>query len=410
MEGSGSPLKSSSAPEKKEGFLGFSRTIYLLGASNLVMSAGRSAAWLFLPILLYTAYNLSFLYVGFLIALVIPVSLVASLAGGAASDRYGRRPFVAYPPLANAVVSIMLFMFWNHGLLVVMGLWAANTFLGNVGGGAQNAIMTDVSDEKRRMSVFSVLRIFGNVGFAISPALGGLLASYYGIPVVFLVSGIAALTGGLLLTLFLEETRVETTPATQPLGKRMSFPFHDPLFLALGFLGIGLTLASGQFGTALSLFAVGVRHFSYEEVGVLYSLNGIIVVTLQMPISWGVKRHHLYWMAVGTLCYGAAFMMFYAGTLYAFFLVAMGVLTIGENLVSPLQNTIIAALASKDNRGSYFGAYSAVTNGASVFAPPLGTLLLGTGNPLMLWGTISLLTVFVAAGYLILRTRMPQVP
>jgi MFS family permease len=410
MQGSDSALQSTAAPGKKEGFLGFSRTIYLLGASNLVMSAGRSAAWLFLPILLYTAYNLSFLYVGFLIALVIPVSLLASLVGGAASDRYGRRPFVAYPPLANALVSILLFAFWNQGLLVVMGLWAANTFLGNVGGGAQNAIMADVSEEHRRMSVFSVLRIFGNVGFAISPALGGLLASYYGIPVVFLISGIAALSGGLLLTLFLEETRHETTPTPQPLRERVSFPFHNSLFLALGCLGIGLTLASGQFGTALSLFSVGVRHFSYEQVGVLYSLNGIIVVTLQMPIAWGVKRNHLLWMAIGTLCYGAAFMLFYVGTLYAIFLVGMGILTIGENIVSPLQNTIVAALAGKDSRGSYFGAYSAITNGASIFAPPIGTLLLGTGNPLILWGTIALLTVAVAIGYLVLRKRMPQVP
>jgi MFS family permease len=398
------------APGNDDGFLGFSRTIYLLGTSNLVMSAGRSAAWLFLPILLYTAYHLSFLYVGLLVSLVIPVSLIAALVGGAASDRYGRRPFVAYPPLANAVVSLLLFTFWNQGLVVVMGLWAANTFLGNVGGGAQNALMTDVSEESRRMSVFSLLRIFGNVGFAIAPALGGLLATQFGIPVVFLVAGVAALAGGLLLTLFLEETHREDAPSARPLRERASFPFHDSMFLALGVLGIGLTLAAGQFGTALTLFSVGVRHFSYEQVGWLYSLNGIIVVTLQMPIAWGLRRQHLVWMAVGTLCYGAAYMLFYVGTVYAAFLIAMGVLTIGENVVSPLQNTIVAALATKDDRGSYFGAYTAITNGANVFAPSLGTLLLGTGNGLALWGTFALLTVTVAAGYLALRRWLPRLP
>jgi MFS family permease len=398
------------ATGKDDGFLGFSRTIYLLGASNLVMSAGRSAAWLFLPILLYTSYHLSFLYVGVLVSLVIPVSLIAAIVGGAASDRYGRRPFVAYPPLAYALVSLLLYLFWSHGLTVVMGLWAANMFLGNVGGGAQNALMTDVSEESRRMSVFSVLRIFGNVGFAIAPALGGLLASQFGIPVVFLVACVAALGGGLLLTLFLEETHQESTASSRPLRERATFPFHDSTFLALGVLGIGLTLAAGQFGTALTLFSVGVRHFSYEQVGWLYSLNGIIVVTLQMPISWGLKRQHLLWMAIGTLCYGAAFMFFYVGTAYAVFLVAMGILTVGENVVSPLQNTIVAAMASEEHRGSYFGAYSAITNGANVFAPSMGTLLLGTGNALALWGTFAVLTAVVAAGYLALRKRLPQLP
>jgi len=395
-------------PDPEVGPSGFSRPIYLLGASNLVVSAGRSAAWLFLPVLLYTAYHLSFLYVGVLVSLVIPVSLLASLVGGAASDRYGRRAFVAYPPLANAVVSFLLFGFWAHGLAVVMALWAGNMFFGNVGAGAQNALMTDVSSESRRMSVFSLLRIFGNAGFAIAPALGGLLASSFGIPVVFLVAGITSLGGGLLLTLFLEETRRESLPSSQPLRERTTLPFHDSMFLALGVLGIGLTLAAGQFGTALTLFSVGVRHFSYEEVGWLYSLNGVLVVTLQMPISWGIRRRHLFWMAVGTLCYGAAFLLFYAGTLYAAFLVAMGVLTIGENLVSPLQNTLVAALATDDRRGSYFGAYAAVTNGANIFAPSLGTLLLGTGNALALWGTFAAVTGVVAVGYLALARRMKQ--
>jgi len=391
-------------------FLGYSRTIYLLGASNLVMSTGRSAAWLFLPILLYTDYHLSFVYVGILISLVIPVSLLASIVGGVASDHYGRRPFIAYPPLANALVAFSLYLFWSHGLALVMVLWAANMFLGNIGGGAQNALMTDVAEENRRMGVFSVLRIFGNAGFAIAPALGGFLASIYGIPIVFLVSGIALVTGGFLLTVFLEETRGEGRTTAQPLREMAIYPFRETSFLALGVLGIGLTLAAGQFGTALSLFSVGVRHFSYDQVGWLYSVNGIVVVVLQMPVAWGIRRRQLLWMSIGVLCYGAAFMMFYAGTAYVVFLVAMGVLTIGENIVSPLQNTIIAHLASEERRGSYFGAYGAITSAANVFAPPMGTLLLGTGNSLLLWGTFSLLTVVVAAGYLVLWKRLRQLP
>ena len=391
-------------------YFGFSRTLYLLGASNLVMAAGRAAAWLFLPILLYREYHLSFVFVGILISLVIPVSLLASLVGGAASDRYGRRAFVAYPPILNALVAFLLYLLWNHGLVLVMGLWAGNVFLGNVGGGAQNALMTDVSQENRRMSVFSLLRIFGNVGFAIAPALGGLLASDFGLSVVFLISGFALLSGGTLLTLLLPETHVPGTGKPRPLREDAYRPFRDRTFLALGALGIGLTLAAGQFGTALTLFSVGVRHFSYEQVGWLYSLNGVIVVTLQMPIAWGVRRHQLLWMSVGTLCYGSAFLVFDAGTAYVAFLTGMTVLTVGENVVSPLQNTLVSELATEETRGSYFGAYGALTSAALVFAPPLGTLLLGTGSSLALWGTFAGLCGAVAVGYVVLARRVPRLP
>lgn len=382
---------------------GIPRTIYLVGVANLVQSAGRSAAWLFLPLLLYTAYHLSFLQVGLLAALIVPVTILASLIGGSLSDRLGRRPFVAYPPLVNAGVSFLTYAFWSHGVVVLMGLWAVNSFLGNVNGPAQNSMVSDVTPVERRLDAFSLLRVFGNAGFAIAPAVGGVLADQFGLPVVFLLAGTASLAAGVFLVLKLEETRKLSETRTATARGALGFPFHDSLLLLVGVLGFGLTVASGQFGTALSLFSAGVRHLTYEEIGLLYSVNGILVVTLQFPISSRVTGHYLSWMAVGTLLYGLAFLLFDIGPTYSVDILAMAVLTLGEDLVSPLQNVIVASISGRDRRGSYFGAYTAIRSSASMVAPPVGTLLLGTGQPLLLWGTMAVLTVFVAGGYLALE-------
>ncbi len=391
------------------GLGGFPRSIYLLGVSNFVLSAGRSAAWLFLPILLYTGYGLSFFEIGVLIALMIPVSMVSSLVGGAGSDRYGRRPFVALPPLLNSATGFLIYGFWNHGLLLLMGLLALNSLFINLGNPSQNAVIADVVASPRRLDAFSLFRIFSNAGFALSPALGGFLASAFGLPVVFLVSSVTNLIGGILLIFLFPETKVPggaQEPTT--FAKGMSFPFHDASLLAFGVLGFGLTLAVQQFGTALALFTSSVRGLTYDQIGWLYSVNGLLVVLLQLPIARQItlRKRYLRWMATGSILYGLSFLIFYAAPIYLVFVIGMGILTIGEDIVSPLQNVVVAAMASSEKRGSYFGAYSTLTSSARVIAPPLGTLLLSTGSSLALWGTMALVTVVVAAGYLFLHQRL----
>ncbi len=383
------------------------RRVYLLGSAGLVRSIGRSATFVFLPLIFAEVYGLPYLAIGGLIAAIVPVSIISFLSGGYFSDRFGRRPFAVYPSFASTVVLLFLWQYLDHGLAIVVGLWAINSFLGGLTRPAQSAMIGDVTPPDLTVTAFGVQRVFTNTGFAISPAIGGFLAATVGLPALFLFAAITSVIEGTLLLVLLRETYPGHRPTPRERGEGVGAPFRDVPFVWLLVGMVGLALVMNQFSTPLALFLGSVRSLPLTEFGFIYSLNGVLVVLLQLPISRWIEGRHQYlgWLAAGSITYGASFLLFDAAGSFAFYLLAMGVLTIGEDIVSPTQQTLVARFAGPEHRGSYFGAYNAATNATRVVAPVVGTLLLGLGpsGSTWLWGGMFGISVAVALGFLYLR-------
>lgn len=384
--------------------------MYILGSAGLVRNIGRSATFVFLPLVFADVYHLSYFVIGVLIASIVPVSTLSMLAGGYLTDRVGRRPFAMFPSFGSAVILSLLFVFLDRGVTVVMVLWACNSMLGGLTRPAQSAMIGDVTAPEHVVTAFGVQRVFVNTGFAISPAVGGFLAATAGLPVLFLFGAGTSLIEGTLLLLLLRETYSgRRDPRTTALGS-ISEPFRDSLFVWLLVALAGLAILMNQFGTPLALYLGSVRALDFTGFGLVYAVNGALVVALQLPISRLIERRQQYLasLTVGTLAYGASFLLFDSAASLPFFLVAMGILTIGEDIVSPTQQTLVARFGGIERRGRYFGAYNASTNVARVVGPLVGTLLLGAGSigPTLLWGTMFATAVVVAGAFLYLRARV----
>ena len=389
--------------------------VYILSVAALVRSSGRSASWIFLPLILYLGYGLPLLYVGLLISALVPLSVVVNLLGGVSADRYGRRMLAMLPPFGSAVAFLALYVYWHSGLGFLMALWAVVVVLINLQQPAQNAMLGDITRTGDRTLAFGIQRVFSNAGFALAPALGGILAGVYGLSIVFVMSAITSAGEGIILLGFLTESYGGTERPSSPERARapeaatkwssgIRYPFSDRFLLSFGLLGFGLTLATQQFGTPLSLFLESVQHLPYSQIGLVYSLNGVVVVLLQIPISWAVQRRRLLWMAVGTLLYGASFLALDVSPGFLPDLGAITILTVGEDITSPLQNAVLSGLSGPSRRGSYFGAYNVFTSTAQAIAPSLGTLLLSIGYP-FLWLPFAFVTVLVAGGYSLMYRR-----
>jgi MFS family permease len=379
------------------------RSVYVLASAALVRNLGRAASWLFLPIVLAVDYRLPLFVVGLLIAAVVPVSVVGNLLGGVVSDRYGRLRLAVFPSFASALFLFLLFEFLNLGVGIVMGLWAATAFMMALSGPAQSAMIGDVTAVAERPTAFAIQRVLSNLGFAVSPALGGLLAATYGLPWLYLAAGVATLAEGIILWTFLEESRPGAPLASErpPVRGSLLAPFQDRAFLLLLLVMGGLTVIANQFGTPLSLYLVTIRSLSTFDYGLVFALNGALVVIFQIPIGRLIERTHRYlsWLAVGTLVYGIGFLGFGFGTTFPEFLAAMAVVTTGENIVSPVRQATVANYGGTERRGAYFGAYDGVTSAMRSVAPVVGTLLLSV-DPSLLWGAVFVFSVVVGAAFL----------
>ena len=102
--------------------------------------------------------------------------LGGGMAGGALTDRFGRKKliliglvFSAVSTLSFGLVSDIRFM---YPLAAFVGL------LGSISGPAHNAMIADILPEEKRQEGFGILRVVGNFAWIIGPSIGGLVAKY----------------------------------------------------------------------------------------------------------------------------------------------------------------------------------------------------------------------------------------
>jgi MFS family permease len=107
-------------------------------------------------------------------------------------------------------------------------------------------------------------------------------------------------------------------------------------------------------------------------------------------------------VAVGTLLYGLGFAMYGFTSTYVMFAIAMIVITIGEMVVSPFQQALVASFAPETMRGRYMAVSGLSWGLAFAIGPYLAGLLLDGTSPNLLWMACGILGVITMFGYIIL--------
>jgi MFS family permease len=107
-------------------------------------------------------------------------------------------------------------------------------------------------------------------------------------------------------------------------------------------------------------------------------------------------------MALGTALYGIGFAMYGFTSTYIMFAVAMIVITIGEMVVSPFQQALVAGFAPEEMRGRYMAVSGLSWGIAFAVGPYFAGLLLDSVTPNWLWIACGILGVVTMFGYIIL--------
>lgn len=376
---------------------------------NVVVFIDRLGGFMLYPffaLYLTQKFDLNMATVGILFAIFSVSGFVGSALGGAIADRMGRKGVI----IASLVLSSISAL--GMGFAPTIGIFVAVTTivgtLSSIGGPAHEAVVADLLPEEKRAEGYGIIRVIFNLAVIIAPPIAGLLIanSYL---TLFIVDAVISLIAAAIVFLALPETKPLGDPDAKPETMKQTFKGYERVFKDTPFvLFIGvtilMTLVYMNMNSTLGVFLRDHRGLAEIGYGTLLSINAIIVVALQFWLTRRLEKYKpLLMMAVGTFLYAIGFAMYGFVGGFPLFVTAMIVITIGEMVVAPFQQSLVASFAPEDMRGRYM-AVSGLTWGiAFAIGPYFAGLLLDSTNPNMLWIVSGFIGLLATIGFVVLN-------
>ncbi len=382
---------------------------WILVLGTFIDRLGGALLFPFFTLYLTSKFGIGMTQVGVIFGMFAISSFIGNMIGGALTDRIGRKFMLLFGLVMSALSSLLM------GVIDVLLLFYFVTLvvgiLSDVGMPAQQALVADLLPEKQRAEGYGILRITVNLAVVIGPVIGGFLAtkSYM---LLFVSDAVTSLITAGIVYFALKETR--KAPAEGEPQESMAQTFQGYLDVLrdaafVWFLGASalMVLVYMQMNTTLAVYLRDEHGVTTQGFGYILSLNAAMVVLFQFPITRRINKYRpLMVMTVGTLLYAAGFVIYGFVSLYFFFLVAMVIITIGEMMVSPVSQSIVAGMAPEDMRGRYMAVYGFSWLIPIAVGPLLAGLVMDNSNPDYVWYLAGIVGLLAAAGFYWLEWRV----
>jgi len=390
----------------------FDHRLWILAGGWVASAVGFSLAIPFMALYFHDKLGLSLTFIGLYFGVAAVVRAITQAMGGELSDKVGRYWLMVLAQLFRtfSFLGLAAAIYYSLGFWVIGALVILNSIFGAIFQPVANATVADLTGKADRAEGYAIVRVAGNFGWALGPAVGGYLAegSY---AILFIISGCMTLISSSIIALFLKGIKSTSKNNEEPFKFRDILSIRkDRLFFRHTVLLFFLYLAFAQVIAPFSLYVVDLVGLSKSQLGILFTLNGLLVAILQIPVTRMLKPLRLtIQMALGLLILSTAFVIVgFAGT-FIVFLITMVIMTLGEVFHSPPALSLTANLAPEGRTGRYMGIYGfAVVAGWSM-GPMLGGTLLDMTAPhySIMWIIIAGLALATGTGYYLLSRRMP---
>lgn len=378
----------------------FPRTFKIIIVTTFIDRLGGSMLFPFFALYLTDRFKVGLSEVGWLFLIFSITGFIGSFAGGALTDRFGRRKMIIFSLVASSLSTAAM------GLVdTLQGFFIIGTISGlftDVGGPAQQAIMADILPEEKRAQGFGILRVTFNLAVVFGPIIGGLIAarSY---TALFLLDAVISIISATIVYLNVPETKPELLPHEKPESFGQTFAGYGRVLLDKAFVFfIFATMLSGfvymNMNVTLGVFLRDQHGIPPDGYAYILSINAAMVVLFQFWITRRIEKYPpMLVMAAGTLMYAIGFAMYGFVGNYGMFILAMVIITIGEMIVAPIGQALVANFAPEQMRGRYNAVFGNLAWGIPFAVGPLmAGKLVDNFNPNWLWyacGIIGLLSV-----------------
>lgn len=385
------------------------RRIWAIAGVRTINTMGLSLAMAFMAIYLVNHRGASAQLYGIIYLIANIGQSIAQGYAGELSDRLGRRPvMVAALAIRSMIIAILgLQVLYDAPIWLIAVTLVASASLRGCFEPVAYALVADVAAARDRVLAFGLQRMGTNLGWAIGPAAGGLLALAIPYGAVFFCAAVALVIAALATTRIADpEHLAAPSPTDAPVkvsmrdGLREALQRADmTLFLWCSFL---LTLVHVQLFTTLSIYGKSELALTTADIGLVFMVNGLTVLLLQIPaVSFIGRIGTARALVLGSLLYGVAFL----GTGFATDLnglaLAVFVLTVGEIIVAPAHQTMGVDLGDPRRMGRAFGLIGTAQMLGVAVSPLAGGLLYDhlRHRPVLMWGIIAAAGALMAGMY-----------
>lgn len=394
----------------RNAYQGLSPSVWLLAGVMLINRCGTMVLP-FLTLYLTQHLHYSITEAGIVMALYGTGAFVGTFLGGRLTDRIGFYHTQLFSLLFAGFFLLGLQFVTNfYGLCVSVFLF---TMLGDTFRPANSAAIAHYSDKTTRTRAYSLNRLAINLGWSIGGGLGGLIASV-DYSLLFWIDGLTCIAAACVLWLFLPQPNRSDksweAEANQVAVARS--PYRDYTFLA--FAGCVLLFAMAFFllFNLVSLYFKQELHLSEAQIGMLLSLNGLLIVLLEMALVYTIEQR---WagpktrlISFGVMLTGLSYVVFLLGMWPGLALISTILTTFGEMFAMPFMQTFAVERSTPQNRGQYLALHSMAFAMSQVLSPALGSLVVQQAGFNALWIAAVGLCGLSASGFWWLGKRIEE--
>ena len=329
--------------------------------------------------------------VGLLLGIAVFVATLLSLYGGYIIDRFEKRRLLVLS-MASSAIGLVLLTFAENLYLTTITLivteTASSLFL--IG---SKAILSDNLAVGQRAKAFSLSYTLTNIGYAVGPMLGVLIAGAFA-SAPFLIAAAIAFFSIFLMTGIAKDPARSSVPGQAQSFLKTLITLKNDRTLILFTAGCLLsTVVHGRFTFYLSqyLLVTSNPQHTMEIMAALLACNAISVILLQYQIGRFLKREQLrQWIVAGTGLFILGLIGFSLADSLVSWCVAMFIFTLGEIIIYPAEFLFVDTLAPEELRGSYYGAQNLAALGGALSPVICGFMLMHTPAPTMFYALSAL--------------------
>ncbi|MGH8349278.1 MAG: MFS transporter [Pseudomonas sp.] len=329
--------------------------------------------------------------VGLLLGIAVFVATLLSLYGGYIIDRFEKRRLLILAMLSSAIGLVLLTFAENLYLttitLIVTETASALFLIGS------KAILSENLPMGQRAKAFSLSYTLTNIGYAVGPMLGVLIAGAFASAPFLVAATIAFFSIFLMTGIAKDPAGASAAGQAQSFLKTLITLKNDRTLIMFPAGCLLSTVVHGRFTFYLSqyLLVTSDSKHTMDVMAALLACNALSVILLQYQVGRFLKREQLrQWIVAGTGLFILGLIGFSLADSLVSWCVAMFIFTLGEIIIYPAEFLFVDTLAPEALRGSYYGAQNLAALGGALSPVISGFLLMHTPAPTMFYALSAL--------------------